>query len=253
MENNTASYGQMDFNLPHDVVQLPSKGLFYKSRKKQVKIGYLTASDENVIMSGFGSSSREGVVLNLIRNKLYEPDLKPEELLEGDVEAILIFLRNTSFGSEYVVNLIDDETDKKFTITLNLEELNFKDTPVKPNDNGEFITTLPKSGNEVKLKPMTYFQKLDLQRKIDEYPSGRVSPKVTMKLLEQIVELNGNPDKGHIATFVNSMPIMDSKFIQNFMYENEPRIDLKKDVITPSGKKVSVNITFGVEFFRPFF
>ena len=30
---------------------------------------------------------------------MYEHDLRPEELLDGDVEAILIFLRNSSFGS----------------------------------------------------------------------------------------------------------------------------------------------------------
>ena len=33
-------------------------------------------------------------------------------LLDCDVEAILIFLRNTSFGSEYVFNLRDPKTLK---------------------------------------------------------------------------------------------------------------------------------------------
>ena len=49
MENNVAEYGQMEFNLPHDVVKLPSGGIFYKSKKKSVKVGYLTASDENTL------------------------------------------------------------------------------------------------------------------------------------------------------------------------------------------------------------
>ena len=30
---DSQKYGQMDFNLPHDVVSLPSGGLFYKSKK----------------------------------------------------------------------------------------------------------------------------------------------------------------------------------------------------------------------------
>ena len=46
---DSQKYGQMDFNLPHDVVSLPSGGLFYKSKKKTVKLGYLTASDENLL------------------------------------------------------------------------------------------------------------------------------------------------------------------------------------------------------------
>jgi hypothetical protein len=49
------------------------------------------------------------------------------------------------------------------------------------------------------------------------------------------------------------MPIGDSKFIRNFLKENESRLDLRKTVYAPSGEKVDVVINFGVEFFRPFF
>ena len=48
---NEREYGQMNFNLPHDVVPLPSQGLFYKNKKKSIKVGYLTALDENLLMS----------------------------------------------------------------------------------------------------------------------------------------------------------------------------------------------------------
>ena len=72
MEENLIKYGQENFNLPHDVVQLPSQGKFYKSKKKSVKVGFLTAADENVIMS----SNADDMVMNLIRNKVYEPDLR---------------------------------------------------------------------------------------------------------------------------------------------------------------------------------
>jgi hypothetical protein len=33
---NEIQYGQMNFNLPHDVVPLPSQGLFYANKKKSV-------------------------------------------------------------------------------------------------------------------------------------------------------------------------------------------------------------------------
>jgi hypothetical protein len=46
---------------------------------------------------------------------------------------------------------------------------------------------------------------------------------------------------------------MDSKYIQKFMNENEPKLDMKKYVTTPSGEKLQVNVGFGVDFFRPFF
>ena len=49
MEQDVYAAGQQDFNLPHDIIELPSRGLFYKSKKKSVKVGYLTAFDENII------------------------------------------------------------------------------------------------------------------------------------------------------------------------------------------------------------
>ena len=51
MEQDNSAYGQVGFNLPHDIVALPSGGVFYKSKKKSVKVGYLTAADENILMS----------------------------------------------------------------------------------------------------------------------------------------------------------------------------------------------------------
>ena len=245
--------GQMNFNLPHDVVTLPSQGVFYKSKKKSVKVGYLTAADENVIASAISGINREQIVLNLIRNKIYENDLRPEDLLDGDVEAVLIFLRNTSFGPEYSVRINDPETGKPFSTTILLDELNIKRPAAQPNDQGLFETTLPKSGANLKLKVLTYGDLLELDRMAQSYPQGRVVPKVTWKLTKQIVEINGNSDKSTIAQFVEQMPIMDSKHIRQFLMENEPRLDLTKEVLAPSGKKVTVDITFGVEFFRPFF
>jgi len=42
-------YGQANMNLPHDVVPLPSQGIFYTNKKKSLKVGYLTAQDENLL------------------------------------------------------------------------------------------------------------------------------------------------------------------------------------------------------------
>jgi len=251
MEQNLLDAATQGFNLPHDVVQLPTGGVFYKSKKKSVKVGYLTANDENYLIgSGRGS---ENIVLKLLRNKLYEHDLRPEELLDGDVEAILIYLRNTSFGPEYNLNLIDPATDKPFIGTVLLDELNIKKTNVKPDEDGTFTTKLPKTGVTVKLKPTTFYDTIELDKMVDQYPAGRQAPRITWKLLKHIVEIDGYSDINKINLFVDSLPIMDSKYIRKFLIDNEPSLDLKRQVIAPSGELVSFEITFGVEFFRPFF
>jgi hypothetical protein len=249
MENDVKVYGQQEFSLPHDVVKLPSEGKFYVSRKKSVKVGYLTASDENIISSSTG----DNIIMNLLRTKVYEPDLRPDDMLNGDIEAILIFLRNTAFGPEYNIQSTDPSTGKKFSQKILLDELDFNKPKYEPNDKGVFETTLPKSGSLVELRPLTYKEQQEISKQSESYPAGRVAPKVTWRLQKQIVSVNGDNSPQTIVKFIESLPIMDSKYIRNFLEENEPRIDLSRTVTAPSGEKVDVNITFGVEFFRVFF
>lgn len=237
----------MNFTLPHDVVPLPSGGVFYKNKKKSVKVGYLTAADENILLGGIGNAP-----ITLLRNKIYEPDVKVEDLLEGDVEAILIFLRNTGFGPEMTLNLVDPITKKPFQTTVTLDQL----TIIKgqePTEDGTFSLVLPKSQTPIKVRPLTYGELMEIENLADTYPQGRVVPRVTWRLAKQIVELNGSVDKAEISKFIEQMPISDSKFLKKFLDENEPKLDMKKQVYAPSGEKLTVNVGFGADFFRPFF
>ena len=247
MDNQSREYAQQNLTLPHDVVPLPSGGIFYKNKKQSVKVGYLTAMDENIILAG-GSD----IATNLLRNKIYEPDFKIEDMLEGDVEALLIFLRNTSFGPELTLNLNDPATKKEFKTTVLLDQLSII-KGIDPNPDGTFVVTLPKSQSTIKLKPLTYGDITQINDSLQSYPQGRVAPRVTLRLQKEIVEIEGMTDLGQIAKFIEQMPIADSKFIRKFMNENEPRLDLKKTIQAPSGEILTVNVGFGVDFFRPFF
>ena len=250
--DTSSQYGQQNFSLPHDVVKLPSNGVFYKSKKKSIKVGYLTAADENLLMAG-GDYGKDGLIMTLLRNKIYEPEIKPDELLQGDIQAILIFLRNTAFGPEYSFNVSDPETGKQFETTILLDELHIKECKFTPNEDGTFSTTLPKSNLNVKLKPLSFGELNELDNQAESYPTGRIAPKATWKLSKMIVDIEGNSDRGYISQTIDSLPISDAKYIRKFVDENEPTLDLTKKVIAPSGKETYVNIVFGVEFFRAFF
>jgi hypothetical protein len=247
MENQTRDFGQDNFTLPHDVVQLPSQGIFYKNKKKSIKVGYLTASDENILMGGAND-----LTMTLLRAKIYEPDVKVEDLIEGDVEAILIFLRNTGFGPEMVLNVTDPVTKKPFKSTVVLDQLSIINGQ-QPNEDGSFTVLLPKSQSSIKLKPLSYGEIMEIGKMAETYPQGRVVPRITWRMQKEIIEVDGSTDKATIAKFVESMPISDSKFIRNFMNENEPRLDMTKTITAPSGEKLTVNVGFGADFFRPFF
>jgi hypothetical protein len=173
-------------------------------------------------------------------------------MIDGDIEAVLIFLRNTSFGPEYTLSATDPSTDERFKTTIVLDELNYKKTLVAPDEDGLFTTKLPVSGKTVRLKILNMKDKMEIDQLIDSYPSERTAPVITTRLNKQIVAIDGDTDRNKIATFIEQMPIGDSKFIRRFIFDNEPRLDLKKEVTAPSGEKVMIDITFGVEFFRPF-
>lgn len=248
---NTTHYGQMDFNLPHDVVPLPSKGIFYKNKKQSLKIGYLTAQDENILLSSTIRS--QGVVKTLLKNKIYEPDMLVDELLECDIQAILIFLRNTSFGSDYIFKLKDPQTGREFEKTILLEELNIIPPKYQPNPEGLFEFITPRAGHKVLMRLMNMSDLETLDKLSEGYPEGMTVPIVTKRLEMQIVEMDGSRDKEKISMQIQNMPIVDSKYLRTEVQLCEPKLDLKRIVTAPSGEKVEVNIAFGAEFFRPFF
>jgi len=249
--DQSAQYGQMDFNLPHDVVSLPSKGIFYKPKKESLKVGYLTAADENMLMSP--NMAKDGLIYNLLKNKIYEPGFDINNMIDVDIQAVLMFLRTTSFGGEFIYRLLDPKTNMTFETTVIIDELNYLKPSHVPDENGNFNFILPKSKKNVKLRLITLGDQRELDKIESQYPSGMVAPIVTKRMEKNIVEIDGERDKMKISQFINQMPISDSKDLRKFLRECEPKIDLNKTVVAPSGEKVTFDVTFGAEFFRPFF
>ena len=248
--DTSAQYGQQDFNLPHDVVELPSRGKFYANGKSSIKVGYLTAADENSLL---GQRNPENIIQNLLRAKIYEPNMDINGLLDCDVEAILIFLRNTSFGSKYTFTLRDPKTLKEFETSVTLDELSIKKPTIEPDTKGLFEFKLPKSGKNVKCRLLTIGDTQEISKLEDSYPEGVIVPTVTKRLEKTIIEIDGINDKAQIAQIIQSLPIADSKYIRSTMRDAEPLLELERVFTAPSGEKVTSRITFGAEFFRPFF
>lgn len=249
--DESSNYGQQMFSLPHDVVTLPSKGKFYTQKKESIKVGYLTAEDENILMSP--NQSKDGLINTLLRNKIYEPGFDINQLVDADVQAILIFLRNTSFGPEYTFKVKDPSTGRDFEQVVLLDELRSIDTQIDPDPQGLFTINLPKTGSEVKCKILNLGDQKELEKLKDLYPPNMTIPIVTKKLEKIIVELDGDKDRTKIIQFITQMPISDSKHLQKTLQLCEPKLDLQRTITAPSGEKVTIDVSFGAEFFRPFF
>jgi hypothetical protein len=235
----------------YDVVQLPSQGIHYTNGKKSLRVGYLTASDENILTSPNLLQS-DTVIDELLKRKIIEKDFNIDELVNEDKQAILIFLRNTAFGTDYEVTLTDPVSKKEFETVLDLSVLKVKELELIADANGEYEYFLPISKKKVTFK----FINSQQQKELDLIKSGTgttIAPISTKRLEMMIKSVDGQRDQMMIYQFIQNMPIRDSQEFRKFVSENKPGLDLIVEVIAPSGEKVPVLVDFGVEFFRPFY
>jgi hypothetical protein len=123
---------QPNYNAPFDVIPLPSKGKLYRNKKQNVRLAYMTTAYENILTSPNLLKSGEFLEI-LINRKLLEPELRYKDLLPGDRNAIMLWLRATAYGEMYPVTLYD-ENDEAFETEINLNELKTIDLNVEPDE-----------------------------------------------------------------------------------------------------------------------
>lgn len=245
---------KIDPTIAYDVVELPSRGIHYPNKKKSLRIGYLTAADENILTSSNLVASG-GIIVELLKRKILDKDIKVEDVVEEDRQAILIFLRNTSFGTEYHLrNLIDPVDEKPFEAVVDLSTLKLKDFTLVEDVNGEYPYFLKKSGINITFKFLTQKEEEELDNLKNTWKEEGVAPVVTKRLEKLIKSINGNKNPMEIYSFINNkMPITDSQEFRKFVKDNKPGLDLTQTVATPSKETIQVKVGFGAEFFRPFY
>ena len=243
---------KFDPTIGYDVVELPSKGIHYANGKKSVKVAYLTASDEDILTSPNLIQS-DMIVYELVKRKILDKDLSIDDLDEEDKKAILIFLRNTAFGSDYTVTIKDPKTEIDFEHKFDLGSVDFKDFNLITNNDGEYEYYMEKAKVNITFKFLTQKQQKEIEKLTKDWKFETPPPTITKQLEFMIKSVNGNKDQLMIRNFVNNLPIQDSKDFRKYVNTNKPGIKLEQTAITPSGEKVQFNIGFGVEFFRPFY
>jgi hypothetical protein len=155
--------GEYDPEAAFDVIPLPSKGEGYKDKISKATVAYLTAYDENMILSP--NLYKQNMILDyLIQEKLLSKQIDPMDLLEGDREAIILFLRASGYGNEYPITATDDATGKEFDTVVDLSKLKYKEFNLKGDSNGWFTYVLPVSQKEVKFRFPTHRDVLILEK-----------------------------------------------------------------------------------------
>jgi hypothetical protein len=226
-----------EFRVPTEEVILPSKGVFYAGQKSTVKIKYLTAEEDNILFST--DLIKSGKVLDvLLEQAVLDKDLRPEDMISGDRNYLLIEIRKTGFGNEYNPGEVTcGSCSEEYRPTVDLNKLKPRMLEIMPDENGLYAVELPVTKIPIKFRLLRGSDEKRLSKLIEsgqKKPGGfKVSRLITERYLLQIMEVNGNKDKTYISKFINAMPTRDSLFFREYNRQVEPGIDLDYEFECP--------------------
>ena len=149
------NWNSADFSESFDVIPLPSKGECYENNMSTIAVSYLTANDENMIVSP--NLYRDGLILDyLLKAKIKNKNINPDDLLEGDREAIILWLRATGYGTQYPITVTDKKTGVNFDTTVDLTQIKHKPFVLNGDENGHFDFTMPVTKDKIKFRFLTH-------------------------------------------------------------------------------------------------
>jgi len=196
-----------------------------------------------------------GTVLDvLLRRKIKTPGINPEELLAGDRNAIILFLRTSSYGSDYTVNVSDPRTGNSFKAVVDLLKLRYKVVEERPDEHGFFTVQLPMRKKLVTFKLLSAGEENLIFKKseaVKEAYNLEFSEFNTMKLKAHIMAINEKTDRSYIDKFVDAMPALDAYSIRKKILEVSPDVDMSYEFTAKDGYTFSTNLIVGIDFFFP--
>lgn len=252
-ENTMSRETDPDLMTSYEIVKLPSKGLFYKNKISEVNVEYMTSKDEDLLTTP--SLIENGTVLDvLLKRKIKTKGIVPDDLLAGDRNAIILFLRSSSYGSEYTVQVPDPRTNIPFKTSVDLLKLRYKKVAEQPDEDGYFTVKLPMRKKTVKFKLLTSGEETILFKQAEAHKEAynqEFSEYSTLKLKSHVVSINDNTDRTYIGKFIDAMPAMDALTIRRKILDVSPDVDMDYEFTTKDGYKFNAELSVGIDFFFP--
>lgn len=224
------------YDVQYDIISLPSNGQCYKKKIDKIPVGYLTAYDENLITSP--NLYKDGLIIDfLLKHKVLDKNINIDELCNGDVDAITLFLRATSYGPEFPIIVRDPETGEQIDSVVDLSELKVKEFNLIGDSDGYFDYTLPVSKDTVKFKFLTRKDEkmLKLLSKIEDNGVKSMIIKDSVNTLKDIIKteksINGK-DK--------------QEYINNLTKLNEVCKELEKTSNLPFSKTITNRLELSI-------
>ena len=248
------------FKVPTEFVPLPSFGLVYSPNSplhnlKEIEVRYMTAADEDILTSR--SLLRSGKAIDaVLKNCILDARINPEELLSGDKNALITFLRVSGYGPEYKVEIDCPSCEETSKYEFDLSQLEMKTLDVEPIEQGEnrFHIQLP-TGTHIEFKFLNSAEEKeisDAQDRIKRSTNSPIDRNVTTRLKNTILSIDGNNDPSLINQYVDTLNVRDSRALRKHMEDNTPDIDMNQEFnCSHCGHRGEVDVPISVSFFWP--
>lgn len=239
----------MEFKLPTETIELPSKGLLYTPESElstgKIEMKYMGAREEDILTNQ--SYIKNGTVLDKLMKSLIVSKINYDDLLIGDKNALMVAARILGYGKDYSF----DYDGENHTVDLSLIENKPVHPEIETRKTNEFSFTLPHSGNHVTFRLLTHKDEQDINRELEGLRKINKdnAPELTTRLKYIITSIEGSREKKDIRDFVdNYLLAKDSRALREYIKELQPDVDLS---FFPSDGGDRVNIPVGVSFFWP--
>jgi hypothetical protein len=218
----------IDINKQFSMINLPSRGKFYKDGKKSLMVKYLTAVEENILSDDMVMESGKG--MEMVLKNLVMEDIDINSLVSGDYHSILIFLRATAFGDEVEIKPTCPHCGKEAENSFRLSSLDFKEQKHTPSQDGSYMVELEDIGLSIKVVPMTLGRELHTLKNTTESDyillkengfERKVLKSRTLKVAQCIDNINGKSDIETIKKVLNRLKRKQFEDIEEFIMENQ--------------------------------
>ena len=238
-----------DFKFPTEEVELPSKGLLYPESNPlssgKVELKYMTAREEDILSNQ--AYIQKGTVLDkLLKSLIVNKDIKIDDLIVGDKNAIFIASRILGYGKDYKVSIKGEEH------TLDLSTLENKEFDESSINKGEnlFSYTMESSGTVVEYKILNGRDEKVIDREIEALKklNKDSSADITIRLKQMIISVDGKSERKDINNFVdNYLLARDSRAFREHIKNTQPNVNMNYTL--DNGEEVAIPI--GLNFFWP--
>lgn len=244
---------------PTEVIDLPSKGALYPQghplKSGQIELKYMTAKEEDILTST--NLIQKGIVLDkLFESLIITPNVKVNDILAGDLNAIMVASRILGYGREYTVEVECPECglEQEASCDLTLLEETEGAADIERTDSGDFVVMLPASKKKVVFGVLTRGQELDMQKEIEALRklNKNINRDTTTFLRYILKSVDGESDKMKLVSIVENMLVKDSKFLREEYKRAMPNVNFEFELTCDGcGDTSTVRLPIGTKFFWP--